>query len=144
MCVCARTCLVKTNPFSRLRSLSLPSAGWYTVSLSWKCYIPELNICRVLNYLQRVEHLALMLSCDYCVLTILWFELTKLGISTIVLIVLDAYHSTNNGNGKSLLHPPTYGGWNTSPPNLWNWIFYTVNFLKRDKSPPWSSIEKSW
>jgi hypothetical protein len=38
--------------------------------------------------------------------------------------------------GKSLLHPQTYGGWNTSPPNLRKWIFYPLNFLKRGKSPP--------
>jgi hypothetical protein len=38
--------------------------------------------------------------------------------------------------GKSLLQPPTYEGWNTSPPNLWKWIFYPMNFLKQDKSPP--------
>jgi hypothetical protein len=41
-----------------------------------------------------------------------------------------------NSIGKSLLHPPTYEGLNTSPPNISKWIFYPLNFLKQDKSPP--------
>jgi hypothetical protein len=37
---------------------------------------------------------------------------------------------------KKSTPPPTYEGWNTSPPNLSKWIFYPLNFLKQDKSPP--------
>jgi hypothetical protein len=36
---------------------------------------------------------------------------------------------------KKSTSPPTYGGWNTPPSNLWKWIFYSLNFLKQDKSP---------
>jgi hypothetical protein len=36
---------------------------------------------------------------------------------------------------KSLLHPPTYRGWNTSPPTYETGLL-PLNFLKRDKSPP--------
>jgi hypothetical protein len=25
---------------------------------------------------------------------------------------------------KKSISPPTYEGWNTSPSNLWKWIFY--------------------
>jgi hypothetical protein len=29
--------------------------------------------------------------------------------------------------GKSLHHPLNYEGWNTSPPELQNWVFYPLN-----------------
>jgi hypothetical protein len=36
---------------------------------------------------------------------------------------------------KKSTPPPTYEGWNTSPPPMKR-TFYPLNFLKQDKSPP--------
>jgi hypothetical protein len=37
---------------------------------------------------------------------------------------------------KKSTYPPTYEECNTSPLKLWKWIFWPLNFLKHDKSPP--------
>jgi hypothetical protein len=56
---------------------------------------------------------------------------------------LDIFVAPHNCISEKSTSPPTYEGWNTSPPNLWKWIFYPLNFLKQGKSPTEAVLKKS-